>query len=240
MMKKKLKILPVALLALAGCQNAAIVLDDSARGLEQAHAGGQFVVEAVSVDTPNLSNGRVELNRSGRHANAGRSSSAGEAGLLMEWLVSGSSDAEVFRPAEDRRRKSVGSKVKVSGRKADSAGGLASMNNFLSGLTLTIWPWYSSDTYTYDVTVSLAGKQRRHASYSFERRSLFSILPLGKIPVPALADVRGGEADHLGHLERKIMRQAVTSLFTEEAYEQAVREAAAGAASDTKKDGGAK
>ena len=246
----------------AGCRNTAIVLDETARGLDQARPGGQFVLKAVSVNTPNLDRGSVDLNhpawpapkngkpdkslsgdgmslfRAIAEAAGGEGRVSSEADRLMEWLVSGSPDAEVFRPAEDRRRKSVGAKVRVSGRETDSAGFLASVNNILSAATLSIWPRYESETYTYDVSATLAGNRLLRKEVSFEQRSLNSLLPLGLIPVPALADARGDEAEDLDRFERKLVRRTVASLFTEEVYEQALKEGAATASSD-RKDGGA-
>lgn len=63
------------------------------------------------------------------------------------------------------------------------------LNGFVSILTLTCWPAYMSTTYTVEVEVTFPDKVVKH-DYDVTEDKLFSILPLGLIPVPAFADVR--------------------------------------------------
>lgn len=219
----------VLALALAGCYNSAIVLDETARGMVGARSEGQYVLEKVVVDTPLLTRGSMQVGSSITPAakeEGGKSSAFSEAGLLAEWLIAGSPCAESFRPAEDRARKSVPARVRVVGREKDTAGLLAGMNNILSWGTLNIWPRYSAKTYTYDVVVTI-GDVPESRRYSFEQRNLSSFLPLGMFPVPAFADFRGSLAEDEDRVERRMMRDAVASLFTEEAYGRALQRSAA-------------
>lgn len=78
--------------------------------------------------------------------------------------------------------------VKASG--SDANGGGAAVNNLFGICTLSIWPILSSYCFTYDLEIaSVAGKQT--AKVCITERDWKSLSPVGLLPVPGWADLRG-------------------------------------------------
>lgn len=98
--------------------------------------------------------------------------------------------------------------VTVARKEAAANGAIASVNNFFSFFTLTIWPWVSSSEYQYDVTLSSAiGKHS--CQFIVGERDWSGLTPIAMIPVPGWADERGDKSEIMDYHAKSIVTALV-------------------------------
>lgn len=183
------------------CSNCAV----SYRGVPKSQTAvkGFYIPRIVSVTTEDGSNDET---RALKLANA---------------MVADSANKSAFRP--NPKEQSVPVDIKVDVETTNTRGVLGKLNNVLSVLTLTIWPFYTSSDVAYGIHVDYP-TERSDTRMTLEYRALYSCFLLGYVPVPAWADERvatGTRPVRLG-LESEPLLRAVESVFTESDYRHAL------------------
>lgn len=189
-MKKGVRVVATAALLgsmLSGCVNTAVTYGPSYRelvskDLKAANIDGQYKIEKVECFHKQVMNCFMRGDIEGAARNAG----------LAKDVKSAVTDAlkqnapHVFGGAAN----SVPVKIELwLDEKTNFSWGYK-LNDFVSFLTLTSWPWYMSDTYSLEVEVTFPNRVVKN-NYEVTEDALVSILPLGLIPVPASsADAR--------------------------------------------------
>ena len=195
----------------AGCRNTAIILDETAAKLDKpALVTGKYVIGSVRMDTPYAVNEKNLLRRF-----ADEEKQKTPADRLIDWLVEEAPTADSFSRKGDDAATGVPANVVVAGTSQRDSGIGSRLNNFVAFLTLNIWPVYRSEVCTYDVSAVIDGKKKA-THFEVEERLLTSWLPLGMVPVPAMADSRG-RVRRINEVEREKTRLAVLALFADDA-----------------------
>ena len=134
---------------------------------------------------------------------------------IAAWLAAYGPFKRNFSTTREKGAEPISIKAVIS--KTNANGTVASFNNFLSCVTVNIWPWYHSADVDYSIEVkSSAGIKIEQ--FRLQERSLTSWLPLALCPVPAWADYRDmTDSPVEKSLEAEQVGRCIISLLAEKA-----------------------
>ena len=172
-----------------GCLNGAAWRNSAAEkeinteeaGSARATTGGKFQIKSLTFAKEETELSKLLAQQQGKDMSA-------RAKSMLHWLQNKSDYTRMF--VDDGKDTVVPVSITITESLKSNTGGLAMCNDVLSILTLTVWPMVSGTETSYKIEVSYPTFTRTR-TVVLDRRDMFSIFPLGLIPVPGWADKDG-------------------------------------------------
>ena len=207
---------------LSGCfSNGAAYLDSKCSSFSSASVSKTYFIDQIQVEDEFNLLGLIRLPREVRvdpneKKPEGKTFFAGNKDRgrkFVRWLDAQGPFGRNFATTRTGGDEPISIKAVITKKNANGA--IAKCNNFLSSVTLNIWPWYHSADVDYRIEVE-SPTGIKDAQFRLQERSLTSWLPLALCPVPAWADYRDMSDNPVEEsLEAEQVGRCVVSLLAE-------------------------